>query len=141
MKQKINDNSIEVNCNRDNIKMEEQTDTTVMIEADAPATIFEDISLAIDNWLEKISHLEERQNQLGGLQEKVYKSLKRVKENGSVSAYDYDRLRQIGDIWIDLINSFSTARRNKRLIVKNLLRLYDLEEISIGLFIEAVVQL
>ena len=32
--------------------MEEQTDTTVTIEADAPATIFEDISLAIDNWLE-----------------------------------------------------------------------------------------
>ena len=51
-----------VNCNRDNIKMEEQTDTTVMIETDAPATIFEVISLAIDNWLEKISHLEERQN-------------------------------------------------------------------------------
>ena len=121
--------------------MEEQTDTTVMIETDAPATIFEDISLAIDNWLEKISHLEERQNQLGGLQEKVYKRLRQVKENGSVSAYDYDRLRQIGDIWIDLINLFSTTRRNKRLIVKNLLRLYDSGEISIGLFIEAVVQL
>ena len=121
--------------------MEEQTGTAVMIEADASATIFEDISLAIDNWLDKISHLEERQNQLGGLQEKVYKRLKQVKENGSVTAYDYDRLRQIGDIWIDLINLFSTARRNKRLIVKNLLRLYDSEEISIGLFIEAVVQL
>ena len=121
--------------------MEEPTDTTVTIEADKPATIFEDISLAIDNWLEEISHLEERQNQLHGLQEKVYNRLKQVKENGSVSAYDYDRLRQIGDIWIDLINLFSTARRNKRLIVKNLLRLYDSGEISIGLFIEAVIQL
>ena len=57
MKQKIDDNSIELNCGRLSIEMEEQTDTTVTIEADAPATIFEDISLAIDNWLEKISHL------------------------------------------------------------------------------------
>ena len=71
MKSKVNDNGIEVNCNRDYIKMEEQTDTTVMIEADAPATIFEDISVAIDNLLEKISYLEERQNTLSGLQEKV----------------------------------------------------------------------
>ena len=47
MKMKINDNSIEVNCNRNNIKMEEQTDTTVMIETDAPATIFEDIYFQI----------------------------------------------------------------------------------------------
>ena len=121
--------------------MEEQTDTTVMIETDAPATIFEDISLAIDNWLEKISNLEERQNKLGGLQEKVYKTLKKVKENRLVSAYDYDRLRHIGDLWIDLINLFSAVTRNKRLIVKNLLRLYESGEISIGLFIEAVIQL
>ena len=63
--------------------MDEQTDTTVIIETDAPATIFEDISLAIDNWLDKISHLEARQNQLGGLQEKVYKRLKQVNTLGT----------------------------------------------------------
>ena len=121
--------------------MEEQTDTTITIEEDAPATIFEDISLAIDNWLEKISHFKERQNQLRGLQEKVYNRLKQVKENGSFSAYDYDHLRHIGDLWIDLINLFSAVTRDKRLIARNLLRLHKLEEISERLFREAIIKL
>ena len=102
--------------------------------------VFRQISSALESWLDNLSVLEERQQIVSSLQERINRTLLQIQHDGLVSVYDFEGLRYIGRIWSDLINLFSstTSTRNKRLIINNLLRLYESGQISMNLFIEVV---
>lgn len=107
--------------------------------------IWQNITHALDDWLDRISNLEERQQQMSNLQEKVNRVLTQIQQDGLISIYDFGRLSYIGDVWINLLNLLSsTERKNdstKRLIICNLLRLYEVRHISMDLFVETIFQL
>ena len=113
---------------------EEQKPTTT-------CTVWEDITYALDDWLQKISVLEERQKQVNSLQERINRTLQQIQIEGLLPIYDFERLRYIGQVWNDLISLLSSPEKDKRLIVYNLLRLYESGQVSMQLFTEVVIQL
>jgi len=118
-----------------------------ILPSSTSTTIWNDITYALDDWLQKISVLEERQSQVTNLQDRINRTLQQIQLDGLISIYDYGTLSYIGRVWIDLINlisSHTTAVMNKdttRLIIHNLLQLYNAQQISSELFIEIIVQL
>lgn len=107
-------------------------------------TILDDISNALDDWLIKINILEERQFKLSNLQERVTRTLQQIQCEGLVSSYDVERLRYIGQIWIDLIDLLKKDQLDqdaKRLIINNLIKLYDTGQISVDLITEIIMKL
>ena len=105
------------------------------------STVWEDITYALDDWLQKISVLEERQRQVCSLQEKINRTLLQIQLEGLVPIYDFERLRYIGNVWSDLISLLSSPVKDKRLIIYNLLSLYESGQLSTQLFTEVVIQL
>ena len=107
-------------------------------------TILDDISNALDDWLIKINILEERQFKLSNLQERVTRTLQQIQCEGLVSSYDVERLRYIGQVWIDLIDLLKKDQLDqdaKRLIINNLIKLYDTGQISVDLITEIIMKL
>ena len=104
-------------------------------------TVWDDITYALDGWLQKISVLEERQRQVYDLQERINRTLQQIQIEGLLPIYDFERLRYIGQVWSDLISLLSSPEKDKRLVVYNLLRLYESGQVSVQLFTEVVIQL
>ena len=104
-------------------------------------TVWEDITYALDDWLQKISVLEERQRQVNNLQERINRTLQQIQLEGMLPIYDFERLRYIGQAWSDLISLLSSPEKDKRLIVYNLLRLFESGQVSTQLFTNVVIQL
>ena len=120
----------------------------------APATtnvtlsIWDNISNALDGWLQSISLLEERQRKVSDLRERINRKLEQVQQDGLISIYDFGTLTFMGQVWIDLINLLSSCNETtvmdkdvKQLILKNLFQLYNMQQISYELLIEIIVQL
>ena len=126
------------------VELKEFLDKLVEEEVQEPTTtttIWEDITYALDDWLQKISVLEERQRQVNNLQERINRTLQQIQLEGLLPIYDFERLRYIGQVWSDLISLLSSPEKNKRLIVYNLLRLYESGQVSMQLYTEVVIQL
>ena len=110
-------------------------------------TIWNDITYALDDWLQKISVLEDRQLQVTNLQDRINRMLQQIQQDGLISIYDFGTLNHIGRMWIDLINlisSHTTAimdKNTKRLIIQKLLQLYSMQQISFELCTEIIIQL
>ena len=109
-------------------------------------TILDDITLTLNNWLKKITMIEENQYKVAGLQEKVKRTLLQIQQDGLISIYEFGTINYIGQVWIDLINLLSSydvhaERGIKRLIINNLFKLYDARQISVELFTETVINL
>ena len=108
-------------------------------------TIWNDITYALNDWLQKISELEERQRQVADLQDRINQTLQQIQQDGLISIYDFETLNYIGRVWIDLINLLSTHttatmnKDTKRLIIQNLLQLYNAQQISSELFTEIII--
>ena len=83
------------------------------------STVWEDITYALDDWLQKITVLEERQRQVCSLQERLNRTLLQIQLEGLVPIYDFERLRYIGQVWSDLISLLSSpdTAKDKRLII------------------------
>ena len=108
------------------------------------ATVWNDLTYAIDDWLQKISVLEERQCKLNNLQERIHRTLQQLQLDGLISIYDFSMLNYVGCVWIDLINLVSSETMEKdirKLIINNLLKLYDAGQISVELFTNIIVNL
>ena len=105
------------------------------------STVWEDITYALDDWLQKISVLEERQRQVNNLQERINRTLQQIQLEGMLPIYDFERLRYIGQAWSDLISLLSSPEKDRRLIVYNLLRLFESGQVSTQLFTNVVIQL
>ena len=103
--------------------------------------LWEDINYALDNWLQKISVLEERHRQVNNLQGRINRTLQQVQLEGLLPIYDFERLRYIGQTWNDLISLLSSPEKDKRMIVYNLLRLFESGQVSTQLFTNVVIQL
>lgn len=108
--------------------------------------ILDDITLALNKWLEMIVIVEENQYRVMGLQEKVEQTLLQIQQDGLISTYDFGMVNYIGQVWIDLINLLSSYTIHgdkgiKRCIINNLLKLYDAQQISVELFTETIVNL
>ena len=110
--------------------------------------IWDNIYNALDEWLQSISALEERQRKVNDLRERINRRLEQIRQDGLISIYDFGTLTYIGRLWIDLINLISpcgvTTIMNKdikRLIFENLFRLYNIQQISYELLIEIILQL
>tara|TARA_Y100000310_G_C20147635_1_gene563208 strand:- start:77 stop:442 length:366 start_codon:yes stop_codon:yes gene_type:complete len=109
-------------------------------------TILDDITLALNKWLEKIVIVEENQRRVMSLQEKVQQTLLQIQQDGLISTYDFGIINYIGQVWIDLTNLLSSYyihedKDVKRHIINNLFKLYDIQQISVELFTETIVNL
>ena len=100
------------------------------------------------DWLQKLTMLEERQLKVSNLQEKINRTLSQIQQDGLLSIYDFGMLNYIRQVWIDLLNLISSHhttamidKDTKRLIIQDLLKLYDAQQISYELFIEIIVPL
>ena len=114
-------------------------------EEESAQHILQNITCALDGWLERISLLEERQHQMVNLKEKVNRVLSQIQQDGLISIYDFGMLNYIGDIWVNLIDLLSSNSKmeysTKKLVINNLLRLYETRHISMELFTETVLGL
>ena len=111
-------------------------------------SIWDNISNALDGWLQSISLLEERQRKVSDLRERINRKLGQVQQEGLISIYDFGTLTYIGQVWVDLINLLSSCTETtvmdkdvKRLILENLFQLYNIQQISYELIMEIILQL
>ena len=127
---------------------EEEGNGNVLTTTTATLTIWDNISNALDERLQSISILEERQRKVNDLQERINRILQQVQQYGLISIYDFETLTCIGRVWIDLINLVSSytigtimSNDTKRLIVQHLMQLYNMQQISFELLTYIIVQL
>ena len=120
-------------------------DEVLTCNTSATTTIWNDITYALNNWLQTISVLEEKQRQVTDLQDRINQTLQQIQQDGLISIYDFETLNYIGRVWIDLINLLSSHtiatmnKDTKRMIIHNLLQLYNAQQISSELFTEIVI--
>ena len=133
----------------DIVKEEVVNENNSSLSSSLPTTtIWNDITYALDDWLQQLTMLEERQLKVSTLQEKINRTLSQIQQDGLLSIYDFGMLNYIGQVWINLINLLSSHHTTvtidkdiKRLIIQDLLKLYDAQQISYELFIEIIVPL
>ena len=125
-------------------KGNKNTPTTTMVAL----PIWDNISNALDQWLQSISILEERQKKAKDLRERINRKLGQVQQDGLISIYDFGTLTYIGQVWVDLINLLSSCtdatvmdKDVKQLILKNLFQLYNMQQISYELIMKIIIQL
>ena len=103
--------------------------------------IFESISEALQSWLDSLTVLEERHQIIADLNEAIYRTLSQIEREGTFSIYHFSMLENVGRIWSELLDVLSTTDVDKRLIVKYLLELYDLKQLTIESFINIIIEL
>ena len=102
---------------------------------------FECIEKALESWLSEISILEERQQIINNYKEQITRTLQQIQIEGLTSIYDFTVLSYIGQTWISLVEQFSSPQIDKRIVIQNLLKLYNANQISSSLLIEIIAQL
>ena len=106
--------------------------------------VLEKITFALETWLDNITILEERQQLVRGLEDRVNRTLQQIQLEGLISIYDLGTLRYIGQIWIQLVNLLPLSggdEDRKRQVITNILKLYDARQISLELCTEVIVNL
>ena len=104
--------------------------------------VFERISEALHSCLESLTVLEERNQIITGLYEAIYRTLSQIEKEGTFSIYHFSMLENVGRIWSKLLDVLSsTTEVDKRLIVKYLLELYELKQLTLESFINIIVEL
>ena len=84
--------------------------------------------------------LEERNQIITDLNEAIYRTLSQIEKEGTFSIYHFSMLENVGRIWSKLLDVLTTEV-DKRLIVKYLLELYDLKQLTIESFISIIIEL
>ena len=85
---------------------------------------------AFAEWMNRIAIV------LEGDRTTVHRTLQQIQMDGLYSIYDFERIRYTAQTWLDLIDILPT--NDKGAIVNLLMLLYDLEQISLDLFMETV---
>ena len=94
------------------------------------------LETALENWLKSIS-MEERQFTIN-LEERIHRTLQQLQYEGLTSIHDVARLRYIGRVWFDLLDLLRMGG-DKRTIINNLLKLFDVGQISMDLVTEIII--
>ena len=112
-------------------------------ESTSEAGVFQKISIALQSWLDNLTVLEERNQIITSLQERIQRTLIQIQQEGTMTIYAFESLRYIGTLWSNLIGLLSVGMEdsNKRDIIKHLLQLYELEQITENMFIEIIIEL
>ena len=84
--------------------------------------------------------LEERNQIITDLNEAIYRTLSQIEKEGTFSIYHFSMLEIVGRIWSKLLVALTTEV-DKRLVVKYLLELYDLKQLTIESFISIIIEL
>ena len=104
-----------------------------------------DIEEAWNRWLNSILDFESRYKKTASLRANIESSLSRSQQDGFLCHQDVSELKYIADLWLNLLDSFSTYKVGcefvKRDIVTYLLELHKLRQINDCLFIESCLQL
>ena len=103
-----------------------------LIEEGASAGVFEKISLALQSWIDALSVLEERNQIITSLEERIERTLIQIQQEGEMSIYAFQSLKQIGALWLNLVQLLSLRMdaSNKRNIIRHLLQLKELDQIT-----------
>ena len=104
-----------------------------------------DIEEAWNRWLNSILDFESRCKKTASVRANIESSLSRSQQDGFLCHQDVSELKYIADLWLNLLDSFSTYKAGcefvKRDIVTYLLELHKLRQINDCLFIESCLQL
>ena len=134
------------------ILLKDLTDTTistssspVINQESQHVDVWHDIAEALNNWTERILHVESSYNNKLAFEKQLKKSLRRQQLDGFVNHQDVSELRYITDSWANLLQATSCYTVScifvKRDIITYLLELHTLGQINKSLFIETCLQL
>ena len=113
-----------------------------LIQEQRIARVFESISEALQSWLDNLTVLEERNQIVADLNEAIFRTLSQIEKEGTFSIYHFSMLENVGRVWSELLDVLSsTTDVDKRLIVKYLLELYDLKQLTKETFINIIIEL
>ena len=87
-------------------------------------SILTDIMEAIDNWLDNLTIMEERYNQIQNTQDRIQQTLLQMKYEGEVSP----EIQFIANLWTEILNLLNTD--NKKQLLMNILLLFETGGIS-----------
>ena len=102
--------------------------------------VFELISSALSLWIKSLSFLEERMQIITSVEEQIERTLLQMKGEGELSIYAFDTLHYIGKLWISLM-LLTNNDANKEAIIRHLLELKDMDQISESVFIDIILKL
>ena len=107
--------------------------------------IWTDINAALDNWTKRVVDAEVQQSKSKQYQHIVEEALRRQQWDGLLTHHDYTELKQIANLWGNLLNATSCYTLGclgvKREIIAILLDLYTLKQLSKYTFVEACLKL
>ena len=103
--------------------------------------VFELISSALSLWIKSLSFLEERMQIITSVEEQIERTLLQVQGEGELSIYAFDTLHYIGKLWISLMQLLTNKEVNKESIIKHLMELKDMDQISESVFIDIILKL
>ena len=108
--------------------------------------VWDDIAEALNNWTERILHVESRyNNKVANFRQTIEESLRRQQLDGFLNHHDVSELHYITDLWANLLQATSCYTVGcvfvKRDIITYLLELHTLGQINTNLFIETCLQL
>ena len=102
--------------------------------------VFELISSALSSWIKSPSSLEERTQIITSVEEQIERTLLQVQGEGELSIYAFETLHYIGKLWISLM-LLTNNDANKEAIIRHLLELKDMDQISESVFIDIILKL
>ena len=114
-----------------------------LIEERVLAKVFENISVALQSWLDALTVLEERNQIITCLEERIERTLIQVQQEGEMPIYAFESLKKIGALWLNVVQLLSLRMdaSNKRNIANHLLQLKELDQITEHMFIEIIIEL
>ena len=103
--------------------------------------VFELISSALSSWIKSLSSLEERMQIITSVEEQIERTLLQMQGEGELSIYAFETLHYIGKLWISLMQLLTNKEVNKESIIKHLMELKDMDQISESVFIDIILKL
>ena len=106
-------------------------------------SVIDDVLQAIDLWLNELEEIEGRLSKLACMKARINRTITQVQMEGSMSLTDMGRLDFIGKIWTEIIDLLLSEKTDstKKLLVKQVLQLFDSGELSLCITIEMIIKI
>ena len=98
---------------------------------------------ALEEWMTQLTDLDERQQIVVNLQDRLNRMMLQIQMEGQMSIHDFGVLNYIAQTWKELITVLALPKcdDNKRKAVNLLFKLYKAYQISSNLFVEIMLQM
>ena len=87
-----------------------------LIEERVLAKVFQNISVALQSWLDALTVVEERNQIIMSLEERIERTLIQVRQEGEIPIYAFESLKQIGALWLNLVELMYLRERDLNVI-------------------------